>query len=66
MEARENSRIGAVILAAGTSSRMGEAKQLLRLDKKTLLSHVAARSSRVGEISKSPSTNDFHGLSTKV
>ena len=34
------SRIGAVILAAGMSSRMGEAKQLLRLGERTLLDQV--------------------------
>jgi len=33
-------RIGAVILAAGTSSRMGEAKQLLRLGEATVLNQV--------------------------
>ena len=45
-------RIGAVILAAGTSSRMGEAKQLLRLGATTLLDQVTenVRSSRVDEI----------------
>jgi molybdenum cofactor cytidylyltransferase len=40
MEARNHSRIGAVILAAGMSSRMGETKQLLRLGGQTLLEHV--------------------------
>jgi len=52
MEARNNSRIGAVILAAGMSSRMGEAKQLLRLGENTLLGQVLenVRSSRVQEI----------------
>jgi molybdenum cofactor cytidylyltransferase len=45
-------RIGAVILAAGTSSRMGEAKQLLRLGATTLLDQVTenVRGSRVDEI----------------
>jgi molybdenum cofactor cytidylyltransferase len=45
-------RIGAVILAAGTSSRMGEAKQLLRLGGVTLLDQVVhnLRGSRVDEI----------------
>jgi molybdenum cofactor cytidylyltransferase len=44
--------IGAVILAAGVSSRMGEPKQLLRLGGKTLLEQVLdnARSARVDEI----------------
>ena len=40
MQARKDSQIAAVILAAGTSSRMGEAKQLLRLGKSTLLEQV--------------------------
>ncbi|HWO33436.1 MAG TPA: NTP transferase domain-containing protein [Candidatus Acidoferrum sp.] len=45
-------RIGAVILAAGTSSRMGEAKQLLRLGATTLLDQVTENvlGSRVDEI----------------
>jgi len=52
MEPRNNSRIGAVILAAGMSSRMGEAKQLLRLGERTLLDQVveSVRGSRVDEI----------------
>jgi molybdenum cofactor cytidylyltransferase len=52
METRNNSRIGAVILAAGMSSRMGEAKQLLRLREHTLLDQVVdnVRGSRVDEI----------------
>jgi molybdenum cofactor cytidylyltransferase len=52
METRNNSRIGAVILAAGMSSRMGEAKQLLRLGENTLLGQVVenVRGSRVDEI----------------
>ena len=52
MEAKSNSRIGAVILAAGMSSRMGEAKQLLRLGENTLLGHAVenVRGSRVNEI----------------
>jgi len=52
MAAKTNSRIGAVILAAGTSSRMGEAKQLLRLGETTLLDQVTenVRGSRVDEI----------------
>jgi molybdenum cofactor cytidylyltransferase len=40
MQARSDSRIAAVILAAGTSSRMGEAKQLLRLGASSLLEQV--------------------------
>jgi molybdenum cofactor cytidylyltransferase len=52
MEARNNSRFGAVILAAGMSSRMGEAKQLLRLGENTVLGQVLenVRSSRVQDI----------------
>jgi molybdenum cofactor cytidylyltransferase len=52
METRNNSRIAALILAAGTSSRMGEAKQLLRLGESTLLGQVLenVRSSRVNEV----------------
>jgi molybdenum cofactor cytidylyltransferase len=52
MQAKNNSRIGAVILAAGTSSRMGEAKQLLRLGANTVLGQVVenVRGSRVDEI----------------
>lgn len=52
MEARDHSRIAAVILAAGMSSRMGGAKQLLRLGEHTLLEHVLenVRTSRVGDI----------------
>ncbi len=40
MVANMKPRIGAVILAAGTSSRMGEAKQLLRLGEATVLNQV--------------------------
>jgi molybdenum cofactor cytidylyltransferase len=52
MEVRNNSRIGAVILAAGMSSRMGEAKQLLRLGENTVLGQVLenVRSSLVYEV----------------
>jgi molybdenum cofactor cytidylyltransferase len=52
MVAKMKPRIGAVILAAGTSSRMGEAKQLLRLGATTLLDQVTenVRGSRVDEI----------------
>jgi molybdenum cofactor cytidylyltransferase len=52
MKARNNSRIGAVILAAGMSSRMGEAKQLLRLGENTLLGQVLenVRGSRVEDM----------------
>jgi molybdenum cofactor cytidylyltransferase len=37
MAGRDNSRVGAVILAAGRSTRMGEPKQLLRLGESTVL-----------------------------
>ena len=52
MEARNNSRFGAVILAAGRSSRMGETKQLLRLGESTVLGQVLenVRSSGVEDI----------------
>ena len=52
MGTKGNSRIGAVILAAGMSSRMGEAKQLLRFGENTLLERVIenVRASRVDEI----------------
>lgn len=51
MEARNQSRIGAVILAAGMSSRMGGAKQLLRLGEQTLLEQVLenVRAAGIGE-----------------
>jgi molybdenum cofactor cytidylyltransferase len=47
-----SARIGAVILAAGMSSRMGETKQLMRLGENTLLKQVVeiVRSCRVDEI----------------
>src|SRR5271155_175810 len=52
MVANMKPRIGAVILAAGTSSRMGEAKQLLRLGEATVLNQVVNNvcGSRVDEI----------------
>lgn len=52
MVAKMKPRIGAIILAAGMSSRMGEAKQLLRLGGTTLLDQVMLnlRGSRVDEI----------------
>jgi molybdenum cofactor cytidylyltransferase len=52
MNARVSARIGAVILAAGMSSRMGETKQLICLGENTLLEQVLeiVRSSRVDEI----------------
>jgi molybdenum cofactor cytidylyltransferase len=52
MDARVSARIGAVILAAGMSSRMGETKQLIRLGENTVLEQVMeiVRSSRVDEI----------------
>ena len=52
MEAREDSRVGAVILAAGMSSRMGKVKQLLRLGERMLLEQVLdnVRGSRVNEV----------------
>src|SRR6516165_5946687 len=52
MEARDHSRVAAVILAAGMASRMGGAKQLLRLGEHTVLEHVLenVRRSGVGDI----------------
>src|ERR1700756_3190437 len=52
MDARMTAQIGAVVLAAGMSSRMGEAKQLLRLGAHTLLDQVVeiVRGSKVDEI----------------
>jgi molybdenum cofactor cytidylyltransferase len=52
MPGAEASRVAAVILAAGGSSRMGQPKQLLPLDGKPILQHVidAAKASRLGEI----------------
>jgi molybdenum cofactor cytidylyltransferase len=52
LEAREDSRVGAVILAAGMSSRMGEVKQLLRFGERMLLDQVLdnVRGSRVDEV----------------
>jgi molybdenum cofactor cytidylyltransferase len=40
MNAKGESRVAAVVLAAGSSSRMGEAKQLLSLGERTLLEQV--------------------------
>jgi molybdenum cofactor cytidylyltransferase len=42
MTTMNNSRVGAVILAAGKSRRMGEAKQLLRLGESTVLGQTLA------------------------
>jgi len=52
MEARDHSRVAAVILAAGMASRMGGAKQLLRLGEHTVLEHVLenVRTSGVGDL----------------
>lgn len=52
MHSRLNARIGAVILAAGRSSRMGEPKQLLRLGGKFLLALTLenVRAARVSDI----------------
>jgi len=52
VEQRVEESLGAVILAAGVSSRMGEPKQLLRLGGKTLLEQVLdnARNAAVDEI----------------
>jgi molybdenum cofactor cytidylyltransferase len=42
MDTTGSSRVGAVILAGGKSSRMGEAKQLLRLGETTVLGRTVA------------------------
>jgi molybdenum cofactor cytidylyltransferase len=48
MKARSNARVGAVILAAGGSTRMGEAKQLLRLGESTVLGQTLENVRRAG------------------
>jgi len=52
VKARQDSRIGAVILAAGKSTRMGEPKPLLVLDGKTLLEHALenVRAAKVSDL----------------
>jgi molybdenum cofactor cytidylyltransferase len=52
MIAKIDARVSAVILAAGRSSRMGEAKQLLRVGKRTLLERAIenARGAQVDEV----------------
>jgi molybdenum cofactor cytidylyltransferase len=52
MNAETNSQVGAIILAAGKSTRMGEAKQLLRLGDGTVLGQTIenVRRSRMDEI----------------
>jgi molybdenum cofactor cytidylyltransferase len=52
MRRKGNSRVGAIILAAGKSMRMGEPKQLLRLGKRTVLEQTLenVRGSGVDEI----------------
>ncbi len=52
MTPRNNARVGAIVLAAGTSSRMGEAKQLLPLGNSTVLEQTLKNlhSSKVEEI----------------
>jgi molybdenum cofactor cytidylyltransferase len=48
MTGKSNPRVGAVILAAGRSTRMGEAKQLLRLGKSTVLEQTLDSVLRAG------------------
>ncbi|MBV8438854.1 MAG: nucleotidyltransferase family protein [Silvibacterium sp.] len=52
MRSKGDSRVGAVILAAGKSARMGEAKQLLRLGESTVLGQTVAhvRAASVDEL----------------
>jgi molybdenum cofactor cytidylyltransferase len=52
VEARRDSRIGAVVLAAGKSTRMGEPKQLLLLSGKTVLQETLenVRGAKVSDI----------------
>jgi molybdenum cofactor cytidylyltransferase len=52
MERRQDSRIGALVLAAGKSTRMGEPKQLLQLDGKAMLEHTLGnvRAAKVSDI----------------
>jgi molybdenum cofactor cytidylyltransferase len=52
MKAKNNSRVGAVVLAAGSSSRMGELKQLLPLGDSTVLEQTLGnlRAAGVDEI----------------
>jgi len=47
MRPRQNSLIGAVVLAAGKSTRMGEPKQLLPLNGKPLLEHTLSNLRKV-------------------
>src|SRR5271170_6149591 len=49
LDAMSKSRVGAVILAAGRSTRMGEAKQLLRLGESTVLGQTL-NNVRVAEV----------------
>jgi molybdenum cofactor cytidylyltransferase len=48
MKTRSDARVGAVILAAGGSTRMGEAKQLLRLGESTVLGQTLENVRRAG------------------
>ena len=52
MNVKDNFAIGAVVLAGGKSSRMGQVKQLLPLDGRPLLAHTLEnlRASKVSEI----------------
>jgi molybdenum cofactor cytidylyltransferase len=51
-EPTRDSRIGAIVLAAGKSTRMGEPKQLLRLEGKALLEHTLGnvRAARIDDV----------------
>jgi len=47
-QAENPGKLGAVLLAAGGSSRLGQAKQLLRIDGETLVARMAHRLTKLG------------------
>ncbi|MBW3635882.1 MAG: NTP transferase domain-containing protein, partial [Armatimonadetes bacterium] len=48
VEASDTARVGAIILAAGSSSRMGSAKQILQFQGESLLRRAALAALRAG------------------